>query len=75
MKKDKNIDIYGLELSECVNNLNNKRQDINHKIIIDELELAYKSFMPLLSELLSSENAIYDGMGDEDFKNYEKWLK
>lgn len=75
MRKNNDIDIYGLELLSVVNNLDNKRQGINHNITIDELEMAYKSFMPLLSELLSSENAIYDEMGDEDLNNYEKWLK
>ena len=66
---------YRLELEKYANNLDNKRQDIEH-ILNREIDFdCYKNLMTLMGQVLIDENCIFDAMGDDDLKNYEKWLE
>jgi len=70
-----NFDKYRLELEEYANNLDNKRQDNEHILNRDVDFECYKNMMALLGQTLLDENNIFDAMGDDDLKKYEKWLE
>ena len=67
----KNMEEYRLKLEEYANNLVNKRQDQMH--IIDEGALDFQ-IVSILNRIMREETEFLDAMGDEDLKNYEKWL-
>lgn len=71
----KNFDKYRLELEQYANNLDNKRQDYEHNINIEPDVDCYKNMMSLMGHILLDENNIYDAMGENDLKKYEKWLE
>jgi len=77
-KNDFNDDLtkYGLELDVMVNNFkNNKRVTPKHIISESDLEKAYETYMPFFKSRILEENTLFDSMGDEDLRNYEKWLE
>lgn len=74
-KSEADLKEYSMKLYLAVNNSNNKRESFQHNINKGEMEKVYMEYMPLLRELLASENAIYDNLGEEDLINYEKWLE
>ena len=63
---------YRLKLEQYANNPDNKRQDYSHTINEDMIYDKYTAH--LISSILINENNVYDAMGDNDLKNYEKWL-
>lgn len=67
-----NFEKYCLELMEYANNLDNKRQDYKH--IITEDLCFDGELMAHVGQILSTENEVFDAMGDNDLINYEKWL-
>ena len=71
----KNFDDYRLELKQYANNLDNKRQDSEHILNKDVDYECYKNMMTLFGHILLNENNAFDAMGDNDLKNYEKWLE
>lgn len=76
IKKETEFVKYGLELQGLANNLDdNKRELPNHIISEDDLETAYKMYIPFLKSRLFDENKLWDDLGCEDLINYEKWLK
>lgn len=77
-KNDFNDDLtnYGLELDAMVNNFKNNKRGLHEHIISEsDMEKAYETYMPFLRSRLLSENDLFDSLGDEDLKNYEKWLE
>ena len=70
----KNNDDYRLELQQYANNFDNKRQDYSHTMTKGEDNESYKNMMALIGKTLLEENALYDDMGDDELKKYEKWL-
>ncbi len=63
------LEKYCLELQEYANNLDDKRQDLEH-IINEDVE----DVSEYLCDALLEENNIFDAMGENDLINYEKWL-
>lgn len=70
-----NFENYRLELEKYANNVDNKRQDIEHILNKDIDFEIYGNLMTLMGQVLLDENCIFDAMGDDDLKNYEKWLE
>lgn len=71
----KNFDEYRLELEEYANNFDNKGQDQFHTINMGVDCECYKNMMTLMGQVLINENSLYEKMGDDELKKYEKWLK
>ena len=71
----KNNDDYRLELQQYANNFDNKGQDYSHTMS-EGIDTEYcKNIFALMGQTLINENALYDDMGDDELKKYEKWLK
>ena len=70
----KNFDDYRLELEHYANNCDNKGQDYVHTISRESDYECYKNMMALMGQTLITENQLYDDMGDDELKRYEKWL-
>ena len=70
----KKIEDYRLELEQYANNFDNKGQDYLHTISTEFDYECYKNMMVLMGQTLTCENNLYDELGEEELKKYEKWL-
>jgi len=71
MKKNEK---YRLELEQYANNFDNKGQDYLHTMSTESDYECYKNMMALMGQVLMNENELYDEMGEDELKKYEKWL-
>lgn len=71
----KNDNDYRLEFQQYANNFDNKGQDYSHTMSEGIDCECYKNMMALIGQILIDENRLYDDMGDDELKKYEKWLR